>query len=184
MKYNTQDFESKLVKTIASYENSLVNIRASQANPGVLNGVNFDYWGAPTPINTMADIRVADSKTVVINPYDATTMKAMEKAILASDIGITPTNDGKVIRLVFPQLTEERRKELSKTIQKMSEEAKIAIRNLRRTANDDAKKQKKDSILTEDEEKDANKVIQDLTDKYIKQVETITDKKIAEIMKV
>ena len=132
----------------------------------------------------MADIRVADSKTLTVTPYDATTLKAMEKAILASDVGITPTNDGKVIRLVFPQPTEERRRELGKQIQKFGEDAKVAVRNIRRDANELAKKMKKDGEMTEDEQKAAEKSIQDLTDKYIKEIDSITDAKQKEIMKI
>jgi ribosome recycling factor len=169
-------------KTISSYQENLSTIRAGQANTAVLSKVNFEYWGAPTLITSMADVRVADSKTVTITPYDASTLKAMEKAILASDVGITPTNDGKVIRLVFPQPTEERRKELAKQIQKMGEDAKVAIRNIRRDANDLCKKLKKDGEMTEDEQKTSEKSVQDLTDKYIKKVDELCAKKKAEIM--
>ena len=132
----------------------------------------------------MADIRVADSKTLTVTPYDATTLKEMEKAILASDIGITPSNDGKVIRLVFPQPTEERRRELVKQIQKFGEDAKVAIRNIRRDANDACKKMKKDGEMTEDEQKASEKSVQDITDKYIKEVDSVTSKKESEIMKI
>ena len=184
MKYNTKDLEKKMQKTIASYEENLGSIRASQANSAVLNRVTFDYWGAPTEITSMASISITDAKTLVITPYDATTLKAMEKAILMSDIGINPANDGKVIRLVFPQLTEERRRELAKQVQKMGEEAKVAIRNIRRTANDDIKKQKKDSVITEDDAKDAEKTVQDITDKFIKNIDVLTAAKEKEIMKV
>jgi ribosome recycling factor len=127
---------------------------------------------------------VADARPLTISPYDATTLKAMEKAILMSDIGITPSNDGKIIRLVFPQLTEERRKEIRKQVLKYSEEAKVVVRNNRRDANDDAKKQKKDGLLTEDELKAAEKSIQDMTDKYIKKVDEMTAKKEKEIMEI
>ena len=184
MNYNTKELEAKMERTIASYETNLTSIRASQANPAVLNRVTFDYWGSPTEISAMANIRVADAKTLEIIPYDASTLKAMEKAIQTSDIGINPTNDGKIIRLVFPQLTEERRRELAKQVQKMGEEAKVAIRNLRRTANDDIKKQKKDGILTEDDVKNAEKSVQDITDKYTKNIDTITAAKEKEVMKV
>jgi ribosome recycling factor len=132
----------------------------------------------------MADIKVVDSKTIAIMPYDGSTLKAMEKAILASDVGITPTNDGKIIRLVFPQPTEERRRELVKQVQKMGEDAKVAVRNIRRDANDASKKMKKDGELTEDELKNAEKSIQDLTDKYIKNVDAVTAKKEKEIMQI
>jgi ribosome recycling factor len=132
----------------------------------------------------MADIRVADARTLVIAPYDATTLKAMEKAIQTSDVGINPMNDGKVIRLSFPQLTEERRREIKKQVQKYAEDAKVAIRNIRRDANEDAKKQKKDGILTEDEQKAAEKSIQDITDKCTKKIEEILAKKEKEIMEI
>ena len=184
MKLNTKDFEEKMKKAISVYEENLGSVRAGQANTAVISKVNFEYWGAPTPITSMADVRVADAKTLTITPYDATTLKAMEKAILASDVGITPTNDGKVIRLVFPQPTEERRKELAKQVQKMGEDAKVAIRNVRRDANDLCKKMKKDGEMTEDEQKAAEKSIQDLTDKYIKEIDSITDAKQKEIMKI
>ena len=184
MKLNTKDFEAKMQKTIAAYQENLTVIRAGQANTAVLAKVSFEYWGAPTLISSMADIRVADTKTVTITPYDATTLKAMEKAILASDVGITPTNDGKTIRLVFPQPTEERRKELVKQIQKMGEDAKVAIRNIRRDANDLCKKIKKDGEMTEDEQKASEKSVQDLTDKYIKDVDAVTSKKEKEIMQI
>lgn len=184
MKLDTKTYEAKMVKAIASYEENLSSIRAGQANSAVLNKVNFEYWGAPTPITSMADIRVADSKTLTVTPYDATTLKDMEKAILASDIGITPSNDGKIIRLVFPQPTEERRRELVKQIQKFGEDAKVAIRNIRRDANDACKKMKKDGEMTEDEQKASEKSIQDITDKYIKEVDSVTSKKESEIMKI
>lgn len=184
MKLNTKDFETKMQKAIAAYQENLSVIRAGQANTAVLGKVMFEYWGTPTALTSMADVRVVDSKTVTVTPYDATTLKAMEKAILASDVGITPTNDGKVIRLVFPQLTEERRKDLVKQVQKMGEDAKVAIRNVRRDANDLCKKMKKDNEMTEDEQKASEKSIQDLTDKYIKDVDAVTSKKEKEIMQI
>ena len=184
MKFDTKPMEERMGKAIASFETTLSTVRASQANPGVLARVNFDYYGSPTPLNSMADIRVADARTLVITPYDATTLKAREKAIQTSDIGINPMNDGKVIRLSFPQLTEERRREIKKQVQKYAEEAKVAIRNIRRDAYEDAKKQKKDGILTEDEQKAAEKSIQDITDKNIKKIEEIQAKKEKEIMAI
>ena len=184
MKLNTKDFEEKMKKAISVYEENLATVRAGQASSAVITKVNFEYWGAPTPITSMADIRVADAKTLTITPYDATTLKAMEKAILASDVGITPTNDGKVIRLVFPQPTEERRRELVKQIQKMGEESKVAVRNIRRDANDLCKKMKKDGEMTEDEQKASEKSVQDLTDKYIKEIDGVTSKKEKEIMQI
>ena len=184
MAFNIKNYEEKMTKTIASYDYNLQSLRAGQANAGVLNRVTFEYWGSPTPNNTMADIRMADSRTLTITPYDASTLKAIEKAILTSDIGINPSNDGKMIRLVFPQVTEERRKELKKQIQKMGEDTKVIIRNIRRDANDDIKKAKKDGDLTEDDVKNAEKKVQDLTDKYIKEVDACSAKKEAEIMAI
>jgi ribosome recycling factor len=184
MKLNTKDFEEKMKKAISVYEENLATVRAGQASSAVIAKVNFEYWGAPTPITSMADIRVADAKTLTITPYDATTLKAMEKAILASDVGITPTNDGKCVRLVFPALTEERRKELTKKTSKMGEDCKVAIRNIRREANDAAKALKKNSEITEDDLKSAEKTIQDVTDKLIKEVDAVVAKKDKEIMEI
>lgn len=169
-------------KSVSVYESNLSSIRASQANAAVLSRVSFDYYGVDTPVNTMADIRVSDAKTLTITPYDAKTIKDITKAIMTSDIGITPSNDGKVIRLVFPQLTEERRKEIAKQVQKMCEDAKVNVRNIRREANDAAKKMKKDNLLTEDEEKDSEKKIQELTDKFVKMIDEIAAKKDKEIL--
>lgn len=184
MKLNTKPYEERMQKSIAAYENNLAVIRAGQANTAVLSRVSFEYYGSMTPINTMADIRVADAKTVTITPYDASTLKAMEKAILASDVGITPNSDGKMLRLIFPQPTEERRKELKKQVQKMGEDAKVGIRNIRRDAIDECKKLKKDSQMTEDEQKASEKAVQDLTDKYIKNLDAVTAKKEKEIMQI
>ncbi len=184
MKYDTKELEAKMQKTIAAYENNLADIRASQANASVLNRVTFEYYGSPTPIKDMAGITLSDARTLVITPYDASTLKAIEKAILVSDVGITPQNDGKVIRLTFPQLTEERRRELVKQVQKMGEDAKVALRNERRTANDFVKKQKKDNLMTEDEVTAAEKAIQDVTDKFVKMVDTITAAKEKEVMAI
>ncbi len=184
MKLNYSAFEEKMKKSIGALEENLDTIRASQANPAVLAKISFEYYGAPTPINTMADIRCADSKTLTITPYDGTTLKAIEKAIQTSDLGINPSNDGRMIRLVFPQLTEERRKELQKNVQKMGEEGKVAIRNIRRDANDAIKKMKKDSTITEDEVKQSEKEVQDVTDKYIKLIDSIVSAKEKEIMHI
>ena len=184
MKYDTKALENKNEKVMANFEATLGTVRAAQANAAVLSRVTFEYYGSPTLLTTMADVRVADARTLTISPYDASTLKAMEKAILMSDVGITPANDGKILRLIFPQLTEERRKEIRKQVQKYSEEAKVVIRNNRRDANEDAKKQKKDGVLTEDELKAAEKTIQDLTDKYIKRIEEMTAKKEKDIMEI
>ncbi len=184
MKLETKEYESKMQKTIEVYKEALSVIRAGRANTAVISRVTFEYYGAPTPITSMADVKVTDPKTLVITPYDASTLKAIEKALLASDVGITPMNDGKVIRLVFPQLTEERRKEINKNISKMSEEAKVAVRNIRRDANDKSKAMKKNSEMTEDEQKQSDKDMQTLTDKYIKEIEGITAAKEKEIMEI
>ncbi len=182
MKLDSKAYEEKMKKTIEAFEAQLALIRAGRANPMLLNGVTFEYYGSPTPVNTMADVKATDSKTVTITPYDQSTIKAIEKAILASDIGITPSNDGHCIRLVFPQPTEERRKELAKQAQKQGEDAKVAIRNIRRDANEKCKKLKKDGEMTEDEQKASEKAIQDLTDKYIRIIDEIVAKKSKEIM--
>ena len=184
MNFNTKDFEEKMKKTIAAYESNLATIRAGQANASVLNRITFEYYGSQTPVNTMADIRMADSRTLTITPYDATTLKAIEKAILTSDLGINPANDGKLIRLVFPQVTEERRKEIKKQIQKMGEDTKVVVRNIRRDANDLIKKMKKDGDLTEDDAKNAEKSVQDLTDRYIKEVDVASAKIEKEVMEI
>ena len=184
MKYNTKAAEERMQKSVIAYESNLSTIRASQANSAVIAKVTFDYYGAPTRIVDMASVAVTDPKTLTITPYDRSTLKAMVKALLASDIGITPMDDGSVIRLVFPPLTEERRKSLAKQIQKMGEEARVSIRNIRRDANDAIKKQKKDGDMTEDEQKAGEKSVQDLTDRYIKMVDEITTKKDKEIMKL
>lgn len=184
MKLDVKNYEEKMQKTIAAYEANLANIRAGQANPTLINKINFEYYGSPTPVNTMADVKATDAKTVTITPFDPSTLKAIEKAILASDIGITPANDGRVIRLVFPQPTEERRREIVKQIQKSGEEAKVAVRNIRRDANEQCKKMKKDGEMTEDEQKTSEKSVQDMTDKYIKLVDELTDKKSKAIMSI
>jgi len=184
MKLDTKEFEAKMKKTLEVYEDNLGSVRVGRANANVLARVNVDYYGAPTPINQVADVRVADPRTLTITPWDAKLNKAIEKAILASDVGITPSNDGKTIRLMFPQLTEERRKELKKQTAKMGEDSKVALRNIRREANDKCKEMKKASEMNEDEQKASEKAVQDLTDKYIKLVDDITAKKEKEIMEI
>ena len=184
MKLDTREFEEKMKKSVNSYADNLSTIRAGRANPDVLKKINADYYGSPTPISTIAEIKVADARTIVITAWDKSAMKEIEKAILTSDLGINPQNDGTCIRLLFPPMTEERRKELSKQISKMGEDAKVAIRNIRRDANDKIKAQKKDSLMTEDEAKTSDKNIQDLTDKYIKEIDSITASKTKEIMEI
>ncbi len=184
MKYDIKPTEERMKKSIAVYESNLSTIRASQANAAIVSKVTFEYYGAPTKLVDMASVSVTDPKTLTITPYDRSTLKAMVKAIQMSDIGINPMDDGTCIRLVFPPLTEEHRKELAKQIQKMGEEARVAIRNIRREANDEIKKQKKDGIMTEDEQKAGEKSVQDITDRYIKSVDGITAQKNKEIMQI
>ncbi|MBE6554796.1 MAG: ribosome recycling factor [Ruminococcaceae bacterium] len=184
MKLNTKEFEEKMVKALSVLQSNFDTIRAGQANAAVLNRVTFEYYGSPTPLNSMASVSVDDARTLVIKPYDGSTLKAMEKAILASDVGITPNSDGQVIRLVFPQLTEERRRDLCKQVTKMGEEAKVAVRNIRRDANDLSKKMEKDGDMTEDEKKASDKSVQDLTDKFIKQIDTAVAEKQKAVMAI
>lgn len=184
MKLATKDYEGKMQKSIGSYETELEGIRVGRANPAVLSKITVDYYGVPTQINQMSEVKVVDARTIVISPWDATTLKSIDRAIAASDLGITPANDGKVLRLTFPQLTEERRKELSKQVAKMGEDAKVAVRNIRRDFNDKVKDMKKKNEMTEDEQKQSEKEIQDLTDKYIKEIDAITTRKTKEIMDI
>lgn len=176
--------KEKMEKCLTALERDYAAVRAGRANPAVLDKVMVDYYGVPTPINQMAAVSVPEARLLVIQPWDASTLREIEKAINTADIGINPQNDGKVIRLTFPQLTEEHRKTLQKDISKRGEEAKVAIRNVRRDAMDDIKKLKKDNEITEDEQKDAEKKLQDITDDYVKQVESITKKKEAEVLSI
>ena len=169
---------------LTSLERDFAAIRAGRANPAVLDKVMVDYYGVPTPINQMAAVSVPEARLLVVQPWDASTLKEIEKAINTADIGINPQNDGKVIRLSFPQLTEEHRKNLQKDISKRGEEAKVAIRNVRRDAMDDIKKLKKDNEITEDEQKDGEKKLQDITDDFVKQADSITKKKEEEILSI
>ena len=184
MKLDTKEYEVKMQKTVANYNENLSTIRAGRANPDVLKKINVDYYGSPTAISAIAEIKVADARTIVITAWDKSAMKGIEKAILTSDLGINPQNDGSCIRLTFPPTTEERRRELSKQIAKMGEDAKVAIRNIRRDANDKVKALKKNSEMTEDEAKSSDKSIQDLTDKYIKEIDRISADKTKDIMTV
>lgn len=184
MKLDIKTFEEKMKKSVGVYENDLAGIRVGRANPAVLQKVNVDYYGSPTPINNVAEVKVTDARTIVIQPWEAKMLKEIDKAIQASDIGITPANDGKVIRLSFPPLTEERRRDITKQTEKMGEESKVSIRNIRREANDKCKDMKKSGEMTEDEQKQSEKSVQDLTDKYIKDIDKLTDAKKKEIMAI
>ncbi len=176
--------KEKMGKCVNALESELVSIRAGRANPAVLDRITVDYYGAPTPINQMASISVAEARILVVQPYDASSLKKIEKAIQASDLGINPTNDGRVLRIVFPQLTEERRKELCKIVSHTCEESKVAVRNVRRDAMEKLKSMKKTSEITEDDFKDGEKEMQKLTDKYIAEVEKVGNAKEKEIMAI
>lgn len=180
MDYNK--FEEKMMKSISVYEENLSEIRAGRANPAILNKIMIDYYGTPTPINQVAGISVPEARMIVIQPWDGSILKEIEKEILKSDIGINPNNDGKVIRLNFPELNEERRKEIVKDIKKMAEEAKVMIRNIRRDALDEAKTMQKNSEISEDDLKVAEDKIQKLTDKYVEEIDSLLDKKEKEVM--
>lgn len=176
--------EEKMTKTISVLREELAAIRAGRANPGVLDKLEVDYYGVPTRVNQLAAVSVSEARTLVIQPYDKSTLKSIEKAIQASDIGINPNNDGTVLRLLFPPLTEERRKDLAKGIAKMGEESKVAIRSIRRDANDKLKAMKKASEITEDDLKNLENDCQKITDKYIAEIDKITAEKEKEIMSV
>ncbi len=179
-----KNIEERMEKTISVYSEKLSEVRAGRANPAILNKVKIDYYGTPTPINQVAGVSVPEARMIVIQPWDISILKEIEKAILSSDIGINPNNDGKVIRLAFPELTEERRKELVKDIRKMAEEAKVAVRAVRRDGIDEFKAKQKNSEITEDELKIAENNIQKITDKKIEEIDTILEKKEKEVMSV
>ncbi len=179
-----QEFEGKMQKTIDSLENEFANIRAGRANPNILNKIKVEYYGVPTPLQQVGNVSVPEARTILITPWEASLLKEIEKAILCSDLGITPNNDGKSIILNFPELTEERRKELVKDIKKKGENAKVAIRNVRRDANDYLKKQLKASEISEDEEKENVDKVQKLTDKYVEKIDGVVESKSKEILTV
>ncbi len=178
------EIESKMNKTIEVLKQNFSEVRAGRANPAILNRISVEYYGTPTPINQVAGISVPEARLIMIQPWDASILKDIEKAILASDIGINPNNDGKVIRLSFPELTEERRKELVKDIKKTAEEAKVAVRAIRRDGMDKAKAMQKNSEITEDELRGAEDTIQKLTDKKIEEIDKVLADKEKEILTV
>lgn len=179
-----QNAENKMKKAISVLESDLAAIRAGRANPALLDKITVEYYGVQTPLQQVGTVSVPEARSIVIQPWDMTVLKDIEKAILASDLGLTPNNDGKVIRLNFPPLTEERRKELSKGVSKRGEEAKVAIRNIRRDAIEGFKKQKKENEITEDDLKELEEKIQKLTDKFVKEIDGIIAAKEKEIMEV
>ena len=179
-----ENLEERMLKSLSIYEENLSEVRAGRANPAILNKITVDYYGVATPINQVSGISVPDARMIVIQPWDAGILKEIEKAILASDIGLNPNNDGKVIRLNFPELTEERRKELVKEIRKMAEDAKVSIRSIRRDGMEDLKTKQKNSEITEDDKARGEDNIQKLTDKYVAEIDKILENKEKEIMSI
>ena len=176
--------KEKMNKTVSVLEKEFAGMRAGRATPAVLDRIQVDYYGVPTPIQQMTAVSVSEGRILVIQPWDVSTINPISKAIQASDLGITPMNDGKVIRLTFPPLTEERRKMLCKDVSKTAEESKVAIRSIRRDAIDKIKAMKKNSEITEDDQKDAETKIQKITDEFIKEIDAVADKKEKEIMEI
>ena len=184
MKETINNAKEKMTKSLNALDKEFAAVRAGRANPAVLDKVMVDYYGAPTPVNQMAAVSVSEARILVIQPWDKSSLKLIEKAIQESDIGINPTNDGNVIRLAFPQLTEERRKELCKSIKKYGEDCKVAVRSIRRDTMDKLKTMKKNSEITEDDLKDCEKKVQDLTDKFCADADKAVADKEKEIMTV
>jgi len=184
MNERVKPFEDKMSKTMEVLKEEYASVRAGRANPHLIDKLRVDYYGTPSPIQSVANISVPEARVIQIQPWESKMIKEIEKAILASDIGITPGNDGKVIRLVFPELTEDRRKELVKDIKKKAEAAKVAVRNVRRDANDAIKKAAKANEISEDEQKQIEDEIQKMTDKFVTEIDKATDAKTAEIMTV
>lgn len=176
--------EDKMKRTIKALQDELITVRAGRANPGLLDKITIDYYGTPTPLNQIAGISAPEPRLLMIQPYDNSTLQSIEREILKSDLGLNPNNDGRVIRLSIPQLTEERRVELVRLIKKYGEDSKVSIRNERRNANDEIKEMKRKSELTEDEEKRAQNDIQKLTDKYTEAIDNIIEEKENEIMEI
>lgn len=179
-----EQYEVKMSKSVDSLAEDFAGIRAGRANPHILDKIKVEYYGQPSPLQSVANVSVPEARVIMIQPWDSSLIKEIEKAIMCSDIGITPGNDGKVIRLVFPELTEERRKELVKDVKKKAENAKVAVRNIRRDANDSFKKMNKANEISDDEVKMLEDQVQKLTDKYIKNIDTMTDNKSDEILTV
>ena len=184
MNERVKPFEEKMNKTKANLTEEYASIRAGRANPHLLDKLRVDYYGQPSPFQSVANISVPEARVIQIQPWEAKMIKEIEKAILASDLGLTPSNDGKIIRLVFPELTEDRRKELAKDVKKKAEDAKVAVRNIRRDGNDALKKLGKTSEVSEDEVKQLEDQLQKLTDKYVKEIDVLMEAKSKEIMTV
>ena len=178
------NLKEKMEKSISVYKERLSEVRAGRANPAILDKIKVDYYGTPTPVNQVASVSVPEARTIVIQPWDASILGAINKAILSSDIGINPQNDGKLLRLNFPPLTEDRRKEIVKDVQKLAEDTKIQIRNVRRDTIEKLKAMKKSGELTEDDLKQAEKKTQDLTDKFVKKIDSISADKQKEVLEL
>ena len=176
--------DERMQRRIDHLEEEFRSIRAGRANPAVLDKITVDYYGVPTPINQLSSIQVTEARTLVIQPYDASSLKSIEKAIQMSDVGINPQNDGKVLRLIFPPLTEDKRKEIAKDIARIAEDSKVQIRNVRRDTIEKLKKMKKNGELTEDDLEEGEKKVQKSTDKFIKKIDELTEKKKKEIMEI
>ena len=181
---NIKDIEGRMQKSVDNLKEEYVTVRAGRANPHILDRLRVDYYGTPTPIQQVANVSVPEARMIQIQPWEASLIKDIEKAILVSDLGLTPNNDGKTIRLVFPELTEDRRKELAKDIKKKGDNAKVAIRNIRRDANDAIKKENKAGDISDDEAKNSEDEIQKITDKYIAMIDSAIDDKTKEILTV
>ncbi len=181
---NIKDIEGRMQKSVDNLKEEYVTIRAGRANPHILDRLRVDYYGTPTPIQQVANVSVPEARMIQIQPWEASLIKDIEKAILVSDLGLTPNNDGKTIRLVFPELTEDRRKELAKDIKKKGDNAKVAIRNIRRDANDAIKKENKAGDISDDEAKNSEDEIQKITDKYIAMIDSAIDDKTKEMLTV
>jgi ribosome recycling factor len=177
-----KDVETKMTSALEALGRELATVRTGRASAGLLDGIRVDYYGTPTPVNQMASISVPDARTIVIQPWEASQLKAIEKAIMTSDLGLTPVNDGKIVRLAMPSPTEERRKQLAKTVHKIAEESRVVVRNLRREANDRLKAMAKDKKISEDEERRSHDQIQKTTDRFIAKVDELLKKKEQEIL--
>ncbi len=184
MKTVINNADNKMEKTVSHLETQFSEVRAGRANPSVLDKVRIDYYGTPTPVNQVAAVSVTEARTLTIQPWDASLLRAIEKAIQTSDVGINPQNDGKVIRMIFPPLSEDRRKEIVKDVAKMGEDAKVAVRSIRREAMEKLKAMKKSGEITEDDQKHGEKKIQDLTDAHIKSIDSATEKKQKQLMEI
>lgn len=184
MSADLEQFKEKMTKSVDNLQEEYTTIRAGRANPHILDKISVEYYGQPSNLQSVANVSVSEARTLLIQPWDASLIKEIEKAILVADLGLTPNNDGKVIRLTFPELTEERRKELVKDVKKKGENAKVAVRNIRRDANDMIKKQQKANEISEDEQKDAEDEIQKLTDEFVAKIDQMVEDKSKEIMTV